>query len=253
MNPPLLHVENVSHAYKVNGKHVLVLNNISFTLNAGEIIGIAGESGAGKSTLLRIAAGLEEPQSGMVKFFGEPIPFRKPRSLRQYYRRIGMVFQHPQDAFNPRWPLYRSIAEPLRVQKRRPMQIQQQVVELSAQVGLSRDLLRHYPHQLSGGQLQRAAIARALIANPEILFLDEPTAALDVSIQAQILNLLKQLHRQFRFGMVFVSHDLPVLRFIAHRLIVMKQGHIVEQGSTEAIIHQPISPYTRQLIESVLD
>ncbi len=253
MNTPLLEIHQVEHAYNLGRIRIQVLKKVSLSVPQGEVIGIAGESGAGKSTLLRIMAGLEKPHAGKVMFQGKPLVYDSPRQMRNYYRNIGMVFQHPRESFNPRWPIGIAIEEPLRLQQLSGAERKKRVQELAEQVGLPRYLLGHYPHQLSGGQLQRAAIARALVRKPTLLFLDEPTAALDVSIQAQILNVLKQLQRHYQFGMVMVSHDLPVLRFIAHQLIIMRTGEIVETGTPSEIINHPRTPYAQQLIASVLE
>ncbi len=249
----ILSVQQVSHVYYLNRRQPFqALKDVSFELKEGEILGIAGESGAGKSTLIRLIAGLEIPASGRILFQGQPLPYGKTGAMRHYFRQIGMVFQHPGTSFNPRWRMGKSIGEPLLLRGVSGDRLKTQVAAVARQVGLSLELLDRYPRQLSGGQLQRAAIARAVIGQPRLILLDEPTAALDVSIQAQIINVLLTLHRELEFGLIMVSHNLAVLRYMAHRLIVMRAGQIVEAGETEQVIHRPTANYTRQLVEAVL-
>ncbi len=251
MNHILLEVREISHYYKFKHRQKFwALQNVSFKLHSNEILGIAGESGAGKSTRIRIVAGLESPSAGQIFFKGKSLPMGRFSALRKYYHQIGMVFQHPYASFNPRWPIGRSIAEPLRVEGDHTQEQQQRVAEMCGQIGLPLGLLQRYPHQLSGGQLQRAAIARALIRQPQLLLLDEPTAALDLSIQAQIINLLQQLQQQYGFSMIIVSHDLAVLYHLTHRLLIMKAGRVVEEGETQKIIDHPEAGYTRELVEA---
>ena len=251
----LLEAVNLSHSYKTKHGVVQALQTVSIHIKPAETLGIAGESGSGKSTLLRLLSGQETPQQGSVKFEGKEIWPSSPKRRKAYFKKIGIVFQQPRLSFDPRWTIRQSLEEPLKIhgigaskKKRREM-----VFDTAHKVGIDPDLLEMPPDRLSGGQLQRAAIARAIIKKPKLVFLDEPTAALDVSVQAQILNLLKKLQEQEGLAYVFVSHDIAVLAFIAHRLMILKKGRIMEEGEAKRILFSPQDDYTKTLLSSVLD
>ncbi|MEV5827003.1 ATP-binding cassette domain-containing protein [Spirillospora sp. NPDC052242] len=228
------------------------VDDVSFALPPGGSLGIVGESGSGKTTTARILAGLEEPTSGTVVLDGEPVDGRSRRARRRQARRLQMIFQDPYGSFDPRQTIARSIAEPMRLHAPGPAAARRaRVGELLDQVGLSARAGESLPRDLSGGQRQRAAIARALGIEPRVLVLDEAVAALDVSIQAQVLTLLDDLRRSTGVSYVFVGHDLAVVRHITDTVIVMRHGRIVEQGDTERILRGPEHPYTRLLLDSI--
>ncbi|MFI0350233.1 ABC transporter ATP-binding protein [Actinomadura sp. 9N407] len=232
--------------------NVTAVDDVSFELMPGASLGIVGESGSGKTTTGRMLAGLEEPTSGTVTLAGEPVRGRSRRARRSQARRLQMIFQDPYGSFDPLLTIAESIAEPLRLHRPGPARERQaRVGELLDQVGLSARAGRSRPRELSGGQRQRAAIARALGIEPRVLVLDEAVAALDVSIQAQILVLLDELRGSTGISYVFVSHDLAVVRHITDTAVVMRQGRIVERGETERILRSPQHPYTRLLLDSI--
>lgn len=232
--------------------YVKALDNVSIQIHKGEIIGIVGESGCGKSTLGKLLLRLTEPTSGEVLYRGEnifSIPDKRLRAIRQ---NLQIVFQNPYSSLNPRMTIFDIIQEPLSVHKvlQNKNETKNRVYELLNLVGLESQTGTKYPHELSGGQRQRVAIARALSLNPEFLILDEPVSALDVSIQAQILNLLLELHKKLNLTYLFISHNLQVVSYLASRIAVMYLGHIVELGRKEDIIKNPQHPYTTCLLSS---
>lgn len=220
------------------------VDGVSFTVQSGETLAIVGESGSGTTTVARCLAGLQRPTSGEILFDGVPAEYREDR--------VQMVFQDPFSSLDPRWPVGRCIAEPLR---RTPglsaSQRQQAVVAALEAVGLSAEDSDRYPHQFSGGQRQRISIARALIVKPDLLISDEAVSALDVLIQAQVLNVLKEITEQQSFAHVFISHDLSVVNFIASQVLVMHHGRVVERGTREQIFTHPQDPYTISLLEAI--
>ena len=228
---------------------VEALRGVSFDVPAGHRFGIVGESGSGKSTLLRILCGLDRPTSGSVRFDGQEIGDRSERQLRFLRRELQIVFQDPMSALDPRMRVRDIIAEPLIA---RPDQdAAGRVRELLVDVGLPPDAGDRFPHQFSGGQRQRISIARALAPRPSVLVADEPVSALDVSVRAQILNLLTELVEQHSLTLVFVSHDLSVVRHVCDTVAVLRDGEIVEQGSVEQVHTAPRHEYTQRLIAAV--
>lgn len=231
------------------------VDNVSFDLPRGETFGLVGESGSGKSTLARIVTGLAAPSQGAVWFDG--VNLTRLRTRAQWLplrRRIQMIFQDPGSSLDPRWKVRDIIAEPIRTHSLRTSgaMTERRVHEVLSLVGLShRDGLR-YPHEFSGGQRQRISIARALAAEAEFIVCDEPTSALDVSIQAQILNILVDLQREFGLTYLFISHNLPVIGFVSHRIGVMYAGRLVECGVAQDVLENPAHPYTRALLETAL-
>jgi peptide/nickel transport system ATP-binding protein len=228
---------------------VHALRGVSFDVEHGEHFGIVGESGCGKSTLLRIISGLDKATSGTVMVEGRDITNLSERKLRFLRERLQLVFQDPMGSLDPRMRVGELIAEPLVAQGHGNNR--ERVGELLEAVGLRRDAVGRYPHQFSGGQRQRISIARALAPSPQILVADEPVSALDVSVRAQVLNLIADLVDELSLTLVFVSHDLTVVRHDCDRIAVIYQGEIVETGPTEAIYEDPQHPYTRKLIAAV--
>ncbi len=223
------------------------VNGVSFTLNSGESLGLVGESGCGKSTLTRAILGLEPLQGGSITAFGETVGPSFPNALKAG---IQVVFQDPYGSFNPRWKVARLVAEPFHLMERRPADWRERVAQVLSDVGIGADAMDRYIHEFSGGQRQRIAIARALIHRPDIIILDEAVSALDVSVRAQVLDLLAELQAEYGLAYLFISHDLSVVRAITDRVLVMQAGEIVEQGPTEAVFTAPAHPYTRELIKA---
>lgn len=228
------------------------LNNVSLQLFPGEVLGLVGESGCGKSTLGRCLLRLYDVDSGQILFKGRDITRLSQHSLRPLRADMQMVFQDPYSSLNPRRRIGDLIAEPLRVHgKHSAAQVQERLRELMSLVNLSPDFLQRYPHEFSGGQRQRIGIARAIALSPSLIVADEPVSALDVSVQAQIVNLFMDLQEKLGLTYVFVAHDLSVVRQIATRTAVMYLGTIVELGETDLVLHQPAHPYTAALISAV--
>ena len=228
------------------------VDDVSLTLRRGEILGLVGESGSGKSTLGRSIMRLVEPCAGQVKLAGADLTNMSADALRRTRRNFQMIFQDPYASLNPRMTVFDALAEPLQIHgiatKGNVLQV---VNELMDDVGMDRRMIRKYPHEFSGGQRQRIAIARALAVRPQLIIADEPVSALDVTIQAQILELLLNLTKKYRLAMLFISHDLSVIRYIADRVAVMQKGKIVEVGDTETLFTTPRHPYTRSLLAAV--
>jgi len=228
------------------------VDDISFVIHRGESVGLVGESGCGKSTTSTMVMRLIDATGGNIVFDGEDIGRIPPRRFAKLplRKRIQMVFQDPTDSLNPRFTAARAIADPiLRLGEIKGRgAVRARCEELARQVGLSTELLDRFPHQLSGGQKARVGIARAIALNPDLIILDEPTAALDVSVQAVVLNLLQALKEQLGTSYLFVSHDLQVVRLLCDRVIVMRAGRIVEEGPTERVMTAPQADYTRELL-----
>jgi oligopeptide/dipeptide ABC transporter ATP-binding protein len=247
-----LELADVHHGYRLRGRIVPAVDGVSLSVARGEIVGLIGESGCGKTTLARLATCLLDCDRGEVRFDGRRVSGVAERQRTEFRARVQIVFQDPLAALNPRRRAAELIAEPLRLHDVVPRaEIDAEVARLLAAVGLSPDLAMRRPHELSGGQRQRVAIARAIALRPAILICDEPVASLDVSVRAQILNLLLDLNRRHGLGILFISHDLAVVRRIAQRVAVMYLGRIVEEAAREAIWRRPAHPYTRLLIASV--
>jgi ABC-type oligopeptide transport system ATPase subunit len=228
------------------------LDNVSVEIGEGEIAGLVGESGCGKSTLARAIMRLAPVCGGSISVDGTDITALPLRLLRKYRSVIQMIFQDPYASLNPRMTVFDTLAEPLQVHRNlRYAALTGEVRWLMDNVGLAQRLAGKYPHEFSGGQRQRIAIARALAVAPRLLIADEPVSALDVSIQAQVLNLLSDLSKRMGLAILFISHDLSVIRYLCPRMYVMHQGKIVEQGATETIYSSPVHPYTKTLIEAI--
>jgi oligopeptide/dipeptide ABC transporter ATP-binding protein len=257
VSEPLLLVERLHKRFPVAGKRGALLHavdDVSLSIGAGESLGLVGESGCGKSTLVRLLARLLDPTEGRIVFEGEDLAATPAlRFARTAARaRIQMVFQDPTDSLNPRYTARDTIAEPLLLLLGlRGDAARRRVDEVADQVGLPHELLSRYPHQLSGGQKARVGIARALAVQPRLLILDEPTAALDVSVQAVVLQLLDRLRRELGLSYLFVSHDLNVVRLLTDRVAVMYLGKLVEVGPSDALFHAPRHPYAQALVSAI--
>ncbi|GAB4183507.1 MAG: hypothetical protein Tsb002_05700 [Wenzhouxiangellaceae bacterium] len=233
---------------------VQALSGIDLQLEAGGSLGVVGESGSGKSTLARLLCQLIAPGSGRILLQGEDWTRASPQRVRSFHRRVQLVFQDPLSALSPRCTVEQIIREPLlghqivHAGKRR-----QRVLDLLTMVGLEADLARRYPHQLSGGQRQRVVIARALAVEPQLLIADEPLAALDVSIQAQMINLLQRLRRELNLALIVVSHDLAAIACLCEQVMVLREGMMVERGDCRQVFSQPTAAYTRELLAACRD
>lgn len=256
---PLLAVRQLKVHYPVAGRWpwqqlatLRAVDELNFNLYAGETLGIVGESGCGKSTLARALTGLLRPNSGAISYGGQNLAQLDERKWRALRQDIQMVFQDPLASLNPRMNVGRCIAEPLRSLQPElsSAEIDAQVERMMERTGLPLALRHHYPHELSGGQCQRVGIARALIVRPKILICDEPVSALDVSVQAQIINLLMRIQREEGLAMIFIAHDLAVVRHISQRVLVMYLGRLMEQAACETLFTQPAHPYTKALLAS---
>ena len=255
MSEPLLQVDRLSRRFKVAGGGVLhAVDDVSFSLAPGESLGLVGESGCGKSTLVRLLARLLDASDGRIVFDGEDLAATPVARFAGAPQRaaIQMVFQDPTDSLNPRFTARETIAEPLGLLTgQRGAEAQARVDEVAEQVGLPQALLSRYPHQLSGGQKARVGIARALAPRPRLLILDEPTAALDVSVQAVVLQLLDRLRRELGLTVLFVSHDLNVVRLLTDRVAVMYLGKLIELGRSDEVFRAPGHPYTQALVSAI--
>jgi peptide/nickel transport system ATP-binding protein len=249
---PLLEVEKVSRTFRTGSHRVVALDGVSITVQEGESLGIVGESGSGKTTLGRIILRLESPDSGSVRFDGCDVLSLRGRSLLAYRRRVQIVFQNSAVAFNPHRKVLDLLTDGYAIHDLVPRRERSaRAAEALDRVGLSPAHLSRYPHQLSSGQRQRLGIARALSVEPQLLVADEPVSALDVSIQAQVLNLVAELREERNLALLMIGHDLRPIYFLCERIAVMYLGRIVEVGPREAVLEDPVHPYTQALIRSV--
>ena len=237
-------------ANRGTGAGVVAVDNVSFKVQEGEVFGIVGESGSGKSTLARCVFGITPVTGGVIQLFGESFGGKSRKEERKLRSRLGLVFQDPVASLNPRMKIRDVIAEPLELHSADKDFIESRVLTLIDRVGLTSDQLDRRAHELSGGQCQRVAIARALSTNPKAILLDEPTSSLDLSVQAQILNLLEDLRQEYSLTYLLISHNLDVIAHLSDRIAVMSAGKIVEMGATRAIMENPSHPFTKQLLHA---
>lgn len=250
---PLLDVRHLKKYFKTPAGMLHAVDDVSFSLDAGKTLGVVGESGCGKSTLGRTILGLAPATDGEVLFEGRDIVNVSKRERKHLYREMQLVFQDPYSSLNPRFCVFDLIAEPLKVYKvcKTREALNQRVAELMDTVGLARRLAYSYPHELDGGRRQRIGIARALAMNPKFIVCDEPVSALDVSIQAQILNLLQDLQEQHGLAYMFITHDLSVVRYISNDIMVMYVGTVVEKSGAQELFEHPLHPYTKGLLSAI--
>ncbi|MGY6708303.1 MAG: ATP-binding cassette domain-containing protein [Rhizobiaceae bacterium] len=255
---PLLKIDNAVKRYRLPRRKLFeparflkAVDGVSLEVGSGEVVGIVGESGSGKSTLARLAMAFEKPDAGRVTFLGEDMARIPSERLHALRRKLQIVFQDPFGSLNPRRTVGWSVGEPLLADPSlKPAHRRDKVLSALEKVGLSADLAARYPHQFSGGQRQRIAIARAIVTEPALIVADEPVASLDVSVQAQILNLFMDLQEELGVAMLFISHDLAVVASLCDRIAVMQTGRIVEQAAVREILSAPKNAYTRALFEA---
>ncbi len=261
-NQTILEVKNLKVSFDVSSegdmpwtkaKKLQAVNNISFSLNAGETLGVVGESGCGKSTLARAIVKMVPAESGEVVWLGQDLLELSNSETRPYRKQIQMIFQDPLASLNPRMNIGEIIAEPLRTHypKTPESDVQARVSDVMDKVGLHDNLMNRYPHEFSGGQCQRIGIARALILKPKLVICDEPVSALDVSIQAQVVNLLMDLQEEMDLALIFIAHDLSVVKHISTKIMVLYLGNMVELANSDDIYKSPSHPYTQALISAV--
>ncbi len=247
----LLEVKELRKTFYKNKVPFVAVDGVSFDVNKGECLGLVGESGCGKSTTAKIITHLTAPDAGSVLLEGAETLFLRGKKERELYTKIQMVFQTPQDSFDPRRSLGDGIMESMRNQSMPKVRAKERMYELLDMVELDREFASRYPHEVSGGQCQRAAIARALAPGPELIICDEATSALDVTVQVQIVDLLKKFQKEQGLSLLLICHDLALVQTLCDRVLVMYQGSIVEQGVPDEIIMHPKEEYTRVLVDSV--
>ena len=252
MAEKILEVQNLKKTFLSGKKSFTAVEDVSFFLNSGEVLGIVGESGSGKSTVAKMITHLTDITDGKIFFLGKDITHAKGKALRETYRELQMVFQTPAGSFDPRCTLGDGIGESLRNMGISKKETRNRVEKLLLTCGLTPEYADRYPHQVSGGECQRAAIARALAVEPKVLICDEATSALDVTVQKQIMELLMKLKKENQLSFLFICHDLALVQMFCDRVIVMHDGHVEEEGTPEEIIENPKTEYTKRLIESVL-
>lgn len=257
---PILELKDISKFYPVYGGlfrrqvgKIQAVSQVNLELHSGKTLGLVGESGCGKSTLARIVARLVDIDSGQIRFKGAPIEKQNGRELQPFRKKVQIVFQDPNSSLNPRMTVQELLLEPLQIHHASLSTAQKlnRCKDLLNMVGLSTEHLNRYPTEFSGGQKQRIGIARALAVEPEVLILDEPISALDVSIQAQTLNLLLDLQKSLQLSYLFISHDLRVVRYVSDQVAVMYMGQIVEMADSQSLIDRPSHPYTKSLISAI--
>ncbi len=253
---PLVAVQGLTKSYALAGKRErsTVVDHVSFQIERGQTLGLIGESGSGKSTVARMLLRLIEPDAGEIIFDGADLQAASHRQMQQLRRRMQIVFQDPYAALNPRMRVERIVGEPLaihaaeEIEQRTRASRRERVSAMLRAVGMDDSALSRYPHEFSGGQRQRINIARALILQPELVVLDEPVSALDVSVAAQIVTLLQTLQREFHLTYLFITHSMPLVRYLADEIVVLRRGCVVEQGGWQQICEQPQSTYTQALL-----
>ena len=248
----IINIKNVTKKFLKNNEEVKILNEVNLDIKKGEFITIVGKSGCGKSTTVKMLTHLLRPDGGEILLDGSEIQYLKGKELKNLYTEIQMVFQTPQDSFDPRRTLGDGIMESMINQGISKRQARERMEQLLQQVELPVELAERRPDQVSGGQCQRAAIARALAIEPKILICDEATSALDVTVQAQIVDLLKRLQKEMNLSILLICHDLALVQYLCDRVLVMYQGKIMEEGEPDTVIHSPESDYTKMLVEAAM-
>ena len=255
MNKPLLQVENLKKYFQTPGGTLHAVDGVSFTLHSGSTLGVVGESGCGKSTMGRAILRLHEPTSGKVIFDGTDVTACSKRELKQLRERMQIIFQDPFASINPRMTVSQTIMEPLIIQKKMDRRdkagLERKALEIMELVGLAPRLVNSYPHELDGGRRQRICIGRALVLDPKFIVCDEPVSALDVSIQAQILNLMQDVQKQMGLTYLFITHDLSVVKHFSDEILVMYLGQMVEKCGAKQLFANPMHPYTRALLSAI--
>ncbi|WP_433542637.1 ABC transporter ATP-binding protein [Neomoorella humiferrea] len=253
MHNKLVEVQNLKKYFSIKGKGILhAVDNVTFSINSGETLGLVGESGCGKTTVGRILVGLLPPTSGKIFFEGRDVTSLKKSELKVFRRNVQMIFQDPYTSLNPRKTVKQILSEPYLVQRiARGKELESKVEELIEITRITPDLLNKYPHELDGGKRQTVGIARALALQPKFIVCDEPVSSLDVSIQAQIINLMMDLQEKLELTYLFISHDLSVVKHISRRIAVMYLGEIVEFADTDELFENPMHPYTQALLSAV--
>ena len=253
MSEHYLELKNVKKYFFTPSGPLHAVDGVSFTLDKGRTIGVVGESGCGKSTLGRVVSRLLDATGGEILFEGESILNYKGRQLKELRRKIQMIFQDPFSSLNPRMTVFNTIAEPMITQKlfRSKAEVEKRVFEIMELVGLAERYINTYPHELDGGRRQRIGIARALALDPMLIVCDEPVSALDVSIQAQILNLLKRLQQEFGYTYIFITHDMSVVKHFTQEVLVMYLGQMVEKAPVKDLFSSPWHPYTQALLSAI--
>ncbi|NKQ54998.1 ABC transporter ATP-binding protein [Amycolatopsis sp. K13G38] len=248
---PLLDIQNLTIEFpsERHGTPVRAVDDVNLVVGAGETVGLVGESGSGKTTLGRAVLGLTRPDTGRITFGGKAITHANTKQRRALSRYLQVVFQDPYSSLNPARTIGQTLSETLRVHRKLPRpETEERVVRMLEKVGLDRSAFARYPAHFSGGQRQRIAIARALIAEPKMVICDEPVSALDLSVQAQVLNLFRHLQDEFSLSYLFIAHDLAVVRFLSHRIVVLYRGRVMEQGPADTVYRRPLHPYTQALV-----
>jgi len=249
----LLEVKDLKKYFKTKKGLLHAVDDVNFTINQGETLGVVGESGCGKSTLGRVIVHLLDNTDGQIFFEGKDVTNLNKKELFDYRSDVQMIFQDPYSSLNPRMSIGQIIAEPLVIEgKLNKAEIEKEVYDMMDTVGLARRLYNAYPHELDGGRRQRVGVARALILKPKFVVCDEPVSALDVSIQAQILNLLLELQEKLNLTYIFITHDLSVVKYISNEIMVMYLGQVVEKSATKELFEFPLHPYTKALLSAVL-
>ncbi len=247
-----LKTEALYKTFKIKKFLIPAVENLNIEINSTDFFALVGESGSGKSTVIRLILRLIKPDRGKIIFKDKNLWEMGKQDLKLFHQSLGVVFQDPYSSLNPRMKIYSLLEEPLKIHKKfSPDEIEERINRILSELGLDKDLLNRYPHQLSGGQRQRVAIARALILEPEILLADEPLSALDISLQASILNQLIQMREKRILGILLITHDLNIVRAVSNRIGVMHLGRLVEEAETKEIFREPMHPYTKILINSI--
>ena len=252
MSDPIVEVQNLKKYFPVPNGYLHAVDNVSFKLDEGKTLGVVGESGCGKSTLGRVILHLLEPSSGKIFYKGEDISKVSSRKLHQLRREMQIIFQDPFSSLNPRMTVQELISEPLKIYRLyKGEELNKRVSEIMDTVGIARRFGNAYPHELDGGRRQRIGIGRALALEPSFIVCDEPVSALDVSIQAQVLNLLKDLQAEFHLTYLFITHDLSVVKFFSDKIAVMYLGQLVETADSAELFRQPLHPYSQALLSAI--